>query len=107
MKALIMMLMVFSCSCFAGYTGNHNSKVAWVKIYNNDIIYFKLENMPADHQCAESFFGLSPSLTEAQRNRYYSMLLAAKASGAVVSVGYDKVNPDCISNRPVAHALLY
>jgi len=106
-KNLLLLIAFVSLPCFAGYTGNHNSGVSWLKIYNNDTIYFKLSSMPGDHQCSTDYFVLSPTLTEKQRDRYYSMLLAARASGATLSVGYDKNNPDCVSNRPVVHALSY
>lgn len=104
---LILTLLLLSSPSFGAYTANYSAKVSWIKIYNDDTIYFGLESMPSDHQCAESYFVLLPTLTEKLRDRYYSMLLAARASGAVVSVGYDKVNPDCISGRPVVHALKY
>lgn len=104
---LTILFALLSSPCFAAYTGNYDAKVSWIKIYNDDTIYFALESMPSDHQCTDNFFVLSPTLTEKQRDRYYSMLLAARASGAVVSVGYDKVNPDCIYGRPVVHALKY
>ena len=100
-------LFCVSLSCGAGYTANHTSKVSWVKIYNSNTIYFRLESMPTDHQCANDYFVLTPSLTENQIDRYYSMLLAAKTSQSTVSVGYDKNSPDCYSNRPVAQALTY
>ena len=106
-KIFLLVIVIASLPCFAAYTGNHSSKVGWVKIYNNDTIYFKLESMPSDHQCPDNYFGLSPSLTEKQRDRYYSMLLAARASGAVLTVGYDKDNPNCVSGRPIADALLF
>ena len=107
MKVMGILLTFFSCACFANYTGNHSSKVNSIKIYNIDTIYIMLETMPVDHKCAENYFVLSPTLTESQRNRYYSMLLAAKSSGGAVSVGYDKINPDCINGRPVVHAISY
>lgn len=110
MKKITFGMVVFallSFPCFGAYTGNYSAKVSWIKIYNSDTIYFALESMPGDNQCPESSFVLSPSLTEKQRDRYYSMLLAARASGATVSVGYDKDNPDCVGGRSVIHALRY
>jgi hypothetical protein len=104
MKIVILLIAVPS---FSGYTGNHTSKVSWVKIYNNDAVYFATDKMPSDHQCGNNFFTLSTSLSEKQRDRYFSMLLTAKASGATISVGYDKINPDCQSNRVVVHAISY
>lgn len=106
-KCLTILFALLSSPCFAAYTGNFHAKVSCIKIYNDDTIYFALESMPSDHQCTNNYFTLSPTLTGKQRDRYYSMLLAARASGAVVSVGYDKVNPDCIDGRPVVHALQY
>lgn len=105
MKQIIILTALISLPCFAAYTGNHKSTVSWLKIYNSDTIYFKLATMPGDHQCTNDYFILSPNLTKKQRDRYYSMLLAARASNSQVSVGYDKDNPDCILNRPVVHAL--
>jgi hypothetical protein len=104
-KYLLVGLLFISGTCLGGYTANHSSKVCRVKIYNSDIIYFGLEVMPGDHQCSGNFMALSPSLTEKQRDRYYSMLLLAKTSGSTVSVGYDKEAPDCYSSRPIVHAL--
>jgi len=93
--------------CMADYTGNHSSRISSVKIYNNNVIYFQLENMPTDHKCQYNYFTLASNLTEEQRERYFSMLLAARASQATVSVGYDKNNPACETNRPLVHALEY
>lgn len=104
-KSLLILIAFASLPCFASYTGNHSSTVSWIKIYNSETIYFKLASMPADHQCGNDYFILSTSITETQRDRYYSMLLAAKASGDVVTVGYDKNNPDCLNDRPLVHAL--
>ena len=106
-KAFIFTLLMLTFPCLAAYTGNHSSKVSWVKIYNNSTIYFGLDSMPIDHKCSDDFFALSNALTEKQRDRYYSMLLAAKTSGAKVTVGYDKIEADCIANRPAVHALSF
>ena len=108
MKNFLMILLgAITIPCFAADTGSYNSKITWVKIHNSDTIYFKLESMPGDHQCSTNHFILLPALTENQRDRYYSMLLAARASAANVTVNYDKNNADCVFNRPVAHALTY
>lgn len=104
-KSILVSLLFLSYSCLAAYTGNVKSTVSWIKIYNNDTIYFKINTMPSDHQCSADYFVLSPNLTDKQRDRYYSMLMTAKASGNDVIVGYDKNSPDCVSNRPVVHAL--
>lgn len=95
---------LFSIKAIAGYTGNIESKVLWVKIYNNDKIYFRLKNQPSNI-CGYGFFVLSPSLTEDQRNRYFSMLMAAKAQGTPVTVGYDSKSTDCYSNARLVYAL--
>lgn len=105
MKNYLFLLAFFSMSCFADYTANHSSKVTWVKIYNNDIIYFGLESMPADHKCQYNYFVLSPGLTEKQRERYYSLILTARVNGQLVSVGYDKDNPHCVDGRPYVYAI--
>ncbi len=106
MRIILLALITFMpLPCLAAYTGNHNSTVSWLKIYNSDTIYFKLSSMPTDHQCSSNFFILSPNLTEKQRDRYYSMLMTARVSGKTVSVGYDKNNPACVSNRPIVYAL--
>ena len=108
MKKMLFFVVVFiSLPCMAAYTGNHKSKVAWVNIYNNDTIYFSLESMPPDHQCPTNYFILSPGLTEKQRDRYFSVLLSAKATGAEITVGYDKNNPDCDLGRPLVHTISY
>lgn len=107
-RSTVLVLALMSAPCLAGsYTANHPSTVTWVKIYNNDTIYFGLESMPTDHQCTGNFFALSPALTDKQRDRYYAMLLTAKLSGVSVTVGYDNAGPDCFNTRPVAHALVY
>lgn len=106
-KYIFLFLFVCSFPCNSAYTANHSSTVSWVKIYNSDVIYFGLASMPLDHQCEGTFFALSPGLTEKQRDRYYSMLLTAKTTNSTVSVGYDKVTPDCFSTRPIAHALSF
>ena len=91
----------------SNYTANHSSVVTWIKIYNNDQIYFGVEAMPANATCSGGYFALNPELTEKQRDRYYSMLLAAKTTKTVVSIGYDKNSPDCISNIQKVHALAF
>ncbi|MCH2160091.1 MAG: hypothetical protein MK096_15080 [Oleiphilaceae bacterium] len=88
----------------AAYTANTTGAVSWVKIYNTDTIYFQLQSMPSDHQCSTNYFVLASSITSDQRDRYFSMLLAAKMSGAKVSVGYDK-NGTCQNNSPLVYAL--
>lgn len=105
MKFYLLALIFLSIPCFAEYTANHSSKVSWVKIYNNDTIYFGLESMPADHKCQHDYFVLSPNLTEKQRERYYSLILTARVNGQLVSVGYDKDNPHCVGGRPVVYAI--
>lgn len=104
-KSILAILLFSSFTCFADYTANVKSTVNWIKVYNNDTIYFKLSTMPGDHQCKYNYFVLSPDLTDKRRDRYYSMLMTAKVSGLNISVGYDKNNPDCVSDRPVVHAL--
>ena len=90
----------------AGYTANTGGKVAWLKIYNSNVIYFSLDTMPTDHQCANNYFALDPNLTERQSDRYYSLLLAARTSGATVSVGYDYQNASCVyGGTPVIYAV--
>lgn len=108
MKKMMLVLIAFiSLPSLAAYTGNHKSKVSWVNIYNSDVIYFGLESMPPDHQCQTNYFVLSTSLSEKQRERYFSILLAAKTTGSEITVGYDKNNPDCWSDRPLVHAISY
>ena len=108
MKKIILALIAFvSVPSMAAYTGNYSSKVSWIKTYNSDKIYFKLESMLPDHQCSADSFILSPTLTKKQKGRYFSTLSVARSSGSTISVGYDKSNPDCVSNRPVVHAISY
>lgn len=87
------------------YTANHSSVVTWVKIYNNNVIYFGVETMPANATCSGGYFTLDHGLTEKQLDRYYSMLLTARAAKSLVSIGYDKDSPDCYSNIQKVHAL--
>jgi len=103
--SLLVSTFLFASNCMADYTANHISNITWVKIYNSDVIYYGLETMPTDHQCSGTFFVLSPTLTEKQRDRYYSMLLTAKTTKAQINVGYDKVTADCYATRPVTHAI--
>lgn len=107
-KLMLVTLLTLTMPCFAGsYTANHTSKVSWVKIYNTDVIYFALDSMPDDHQCDGNFFILSKELTEKQLDRYYAMLLAARSSRGVITVGYDKTEPDCANGRPKTHSISY
>lgn len=102
---LVAALALYSASnVYAAYTGNVTSAVDWVKIYNNDTVYFKLADQPAT-QCGKDYFTLSSSLNDDQRNRYYSMLLAAKAAGIKLTVGYDSNAADCYQDRPLVHAI--
>lgn len=66
-----------------------------------------MDTMPSDHQCTNDYFVLKSSITDKQRDRYYSMLLTARTTGTTLTVGYDKINPDCSNDRPVVHALTY
>lgn len=104
---ILLLTLLFSLPSYAEYTGNYSSTISWLKIYNSKVIYFRLKAMPTDHQCQNDYFIISPSLTEKQTDRYYAMLMAAKASGASVVVGYDKDNPTCIYGRPLVHALSF
>lgn len=100
----VLLLGLNASQVWAAYTANHASTVRWVKIYNSDTIYFRLDDQPAT-QCPDQFFALSPTLTEKQRDRYYVMLLTARSTGAEVVVGYDGFAADCLNGRPLVHAL--
>lgn len=108
MKLVFVVSLLFVSSVYAGsYTANQTSTVTWVKTYsaNETRIYFALASMPSDTQCSANYFALPQTLTEKQRDRYFSMLLMAKVSQTTVSVGYDNETGDCLSGRPIIHAL--
>lgn len=106
-KIMFLMALLPFTALSSSYTANHSSVVTWIKIYNNDQIYFGVEAMPSNATCGGGYFSLSPALTEKQRDRYYSMLLAAKTTKITVSIGYDKDSPDCIGNVQKVHALAF
>ena len=87
----------------AAYTANIKGKLLYVKIYNNNIIYFQIENQPTG-LCSSNVFVINPYITESQLNRYYTMLMTAKAQNKAVSVGYDRNPGDCIGGRSEVHA---
>jgi len=88
----------------AGYTGNVGATVEWVKIYNSNTIYFGIVS-PVTSLCTVNYFALDSSLSTEIRDRYYSMLLAAKVSKTTVVIGYDSKNADCVGNAIKVHAL--
>lgn len=101
----VILLMSFVFSTHAAYNANVTSTIAWLKIYNDDIIYFQLVNQPVT-QCKFNYFVLdSLNLTANQINRYFSMLLAAKSSKSPIAVGYDGVGVDCFTERAIVHAI--
>lgn len=103
---IFLLTFIFSTSAFAAYTANHKSTIKWVKIYNSDIIYFQLDDQPTT-DCSYSYFVLNNKLTENQRNRYYTTLLAARASGQEISVGYDRQQADCLYDTPIVYAVAF
>ena len=98
------MTLVCSHSAWSDCTANHMSTVKWIKVYNNDTIYFQLNAQPTT-ACAVGYFVLSPSLTSEQRQRYYALLLTAKATGQLVNVGYGEQAVDCYSDRAIVYAV--
>lgn len=95
---------VWNHSAWSDYTANHMSTVQWVKIYNNDTIYFALHAHPTT-ACTVGYFVLSPGLNSEQRQRYYAALLTAKSTGQLVNVGYGEQAADCYNNRAIVYAL--
>ncbi len=98
-------LMSFGVSSHAAYTANITSTILWIKIYNNDVIYFEVANQPTT-QCVTKNFVIDPTKTSAsQINRYYSMLLTAKSSKTQIAIGYDGTGVDCFNDRSVIYAI--
>lgn len=89
---------------WSGYTANVVSTVKWVKIYNSDVIYFELHTHPPI-ACTIDNFVLTPGLTSEQRQRYYALLLTARATGQPVSVGYGDQAGDCYNDRALVYAM--
>ena len=88
----------------SGYSANVTGTVSWVKIYNSETIVFELSNQPT--HCANRYFVLAPGhTTEKQRDRYYAMLLAARAAAQPISVGYGTAAEDCVDGSVLVHAL--
>jgi len=94
-------------TALSGYSLNISGTVNWVKIYNSEVIYFELSNQPA--HCANRFFAISSTqqTSEKQRDRYYAMLLAARAAQTTVSVGYGTDAGDCVDGGVLVHALTF
>jgi hypothetical protein len=95
---------LWSHAVWSGYTANVGSTVKWVKIYNSDTIYFELHTHPTT-ACTIDNFVLNPSLTSEQRQRYYALLLTARATGQPVSVGYGEQPVDCYNDRALVYAM--
>ena len=106
MKKLFLSLLLITTNSIASYTANHTTTINSIRIYNSELLYFYTASMPEDTPCSGTFFALSDNLTEKQFDRYYSMLLAAKATGAQVTIGYDKTDTaNCINERPYVESL--
>lgn len=104
LAAVMAITVLWSHAAWPSYTNNQLSTVAWVKVYNSDVIYFQLTTQPTT-ACALTYFVLSPGLTADQRQRYYALLLTAKATGQQVSVGYGVQAVDCYDDKPLVYAL--
>lgn len=104
LKYIAIAWVLVSGAANAGYTANTKSTIEFLKIYNSDIVYFRLQTMPQTG-CRVNYFVLSPNLTEAQRNRQFTTLLTAKIAGAKVEIGYDGNAPDCYNDRALVHAV--
>ncbi|WP_299011815.1 hypothetical protein [uncultured Shewanella sp.] len=106
MRKLLLSLFLITTNCAASYTANHTTTINSIRIYNSELLYFYTASMPEDSPCSGTFFALSDNLTDKQFDRYYSMLLAAKTTGAQVTIGYDNTeSANCINTRPYAESL--
>ncbi|MPW29046.1 hypothetical protein F9L16_08565 [Agarivorans sp. B2Z047] len=99
-------LLTISFSSSAAYTANVTSTVQWVKIYNNQTIYFKLNDHP-NTPCDQDYFILDSLMDDAMTERFFTMLLSAKTTNAPVLVGYGTAPEDCRSGRSLAYALTH
>lgn len=90
---------VLACSVFAAGTGHaaYNSNISGVitavTTYTDvDDIYFTMSTQPSTHaSCNPSYFVISSDVPLERRKQLLATLLAAKASGDSILVGYDGV----------------
>ena len=89
---------------YADYNANVNSVIADVIVYDTGAILFRLENQPTSHpQCMTDFFSVDTTNAD-YANRMLSRLLTAKASGEVITIGYDNAG-NCHNNRIRTHRI--
>ncbi|MEE1674406.1 hypothetical protein SNR37_003845 [Agarivorans aestuarii] len=99
-------LLFVSLSANADYNANFTSTVQWIKIYNHDTVYFKLNEHP-NTLCDQDYFILDSLMDDALKERFITMLLSAKTNNAPVLVGYGTETEDCRSGRSLAYALTH
>jgi len=87
---------VATASAHANYDANMSGIVDVVATYTDaDYIYIRLTNQPTSHNgCNPAFFVILEDIAQNRRNQMFAQLLAAKASGSPVNIGYS-ANGDC------------
>lgn len=99
-------LLLLTTQAFADYNANATGQIKWVKIYNNDVIYFEITDQQPVHTQYNYFAVRGDSVISAEaRSRYYAMLLTAKVSGKKVNVGYDNTAAGSYLGAVEVHAI--
>jgi hypothetical protein len=89
-------LLAVSPMAHAVYNANMDGALEMMSVYaDGDYIYFRLVNQPSSHPtCNPAYFVILQDVPENRRNQMLAVLLAAKASGQSLGVGYDSQG-DC------------
>ena len=98
---LIVLLSGIPLTTSAAFNANISGTIVYLNTYDNDIILFKLTTMPTTGCPMNDYFSISPVTVPSQesRNRFFTVLLLAKATGTPVNVGYDS-GATCDNGRP-------
>ncbi len=93
-----------STTASSEYNANMTGVVQDVLTYTDgDWVLFRLVNQPASHPtCNPAYFVLNELIPAARLDRLVARLLAAKATGESVNIGYDAAG-DCANGYIRAH----
>jgi hypothetical protein len=98
------LLLLASTTSNATYNANINGIVTEVVVYpDTDVLLFRIANQPTSHpQCDPAYFEVASSTPEGRRNQIFALLLASKAAGTPVTIGYDNAG-NCLSTYIRVH----
>ncbi|QGX41532.1 hypothetical protein [Permianibacter aggregans] len=100
-RFLTVALIVLSSKAGAGYNANFQGKITHVLTYTNSAqILIKVDGQPTSHPTCSTldYLAIDADTPDSIRHQMLARILAAHASGEVVTIGYDK-DGDCVGTR--------